>query len=808
MLHTLTNLQYLTIERKKVVLSGEKGQIELAVYGPSLLSVFYTMKGQAHAGPAQELYPLLFSERYQNALSARQEWRSIRENDSCYELSYGDLRVQVDKTSATVTVYHREKLVHGGRIGDKDTVLSPYPLRVQQDAAGQLRTGKFTFHLDEDDVFLGLGEKAGGLNRRNRSFRLFNKDSLGYNAELSDPLYKSIPFYMVLKERGRACCGLYFPNFGIDEINFGVESNYYYHVSLNGGPYGYFLLAGDSYREVLRSYGELVGMPALPPLFSFGYLGSSMGYTDPDNAEEKVLEYFRQVEERQIPCEGMYFSSGYAKAESGERYTFVWNRKKFTDPAGYLKKLARRGYHICCNVKPGILTTHPWYAELARSGVFISDSSGQSCTNYYWGNSASLVDFHKEAGYRWWIEALTENIIDMGASGVWNDNNEFELEDESLAARSYRSALPVLMAKASYEALRAAHPGKRPWLISRSGYAGIQRFARTWTGDNVSDFRTLHYNILMGLGLGLSGVPMYGHDIGGFVGPKPDPELLTRWCQSAVFQPRFVMHSWKPDGSCTEPWSYPESTDRIVALIRERYRFLPYIYNLAIEAFLTGVPLERPLALEFPEDAELSLETADHMAGDAILVFEPPARGETEVRTHLPAPASWYDPQEGRLHRGGENLTIAYPLEGLRYMIRCGSVVPVNEGRPSLSTGRFPELTFLVFPMAPPAEPERGRGRSVEFRYREDDGESDFVEGSYSTCLLALTEGKAGAFAFTLKVEERAGNADAGPRSFRFRVPAGFHIEDGSGNDCGREYRRDFTGGLEDISFNVKGAYA
>lgn len=807
MLYTLTNLQYLTIERKKVVLSGEKGQIELAVYGPSMISVFYTMKGQTLSGPGRDLYPLLFSERYQNALSARQEWQSIREDESRYELSYGPVRVLVEKATATVAVYYKEKLIHGGLIGDKNTVLSPYPLRVQQDAAGQLRKGKFTFHLDEGDAFVGLGEKTGGLNKRNRAFRLFNKDSLGYNAALSDPLYKSVPFYVVLKKGGPGCCGLYFPNYDVDEINFGVESNYYYYVSLNGGPYGYFLMAGDDYREVLRSYGELVGMPALPPLFSFGYLGSSMGYTDPDDAPQKVLEFFRQVEERRLPCEGMYFSSGYAKAESGERYTFVWNRKKFPDPAGFLKKLARKGYRICCNVKPGILTTHPWYADLAKSGVFIADAAGQPCTNYYWGNSASLVDFHKEAGYRWWIEGLTQNIIDMGAAGIWNDNNEFELEDESLPVRSYRTALPVLMAKASYEALRAARPGKRPWLISRSGYAGIQRFARTWTGDNVSDFHTLHYNILMGLNLGLSGIPMYGHDIGGFVGPKPDAELLIRWCQSAVFQPRFVMHSWKPDGSCTEPWSYPEATDTVVALIRERYRFLPYIYNLAIEASLTALPLERSLALEFPQDEALSLDCADHMAGDAILVFEPPRRGESEVRTHLPAAADWYDPAEGRVHRGGEDLTVAYPLDGLRYMVRCGSVVSVNEGPPSLATARFPELTFLVFPPAARGPSKAGGGGPVEVRYREDDGESDFVEESYSSYLIRLTETEPGRFSLSLTVEGRAKDPGAEPRLFRFRVPAGFHIEDAEGTNRGPEIQYSFVGLPEALSFSIKGSY-
>ena len=805
MLYAPSNLQQLMIERKKVVLAGEKGHVELAVYDSSTISVFYSMDG-APSKVADGTRALLFSERFQDQQSARKEWESIVENEFDYELLFGPLMVRVVKANATVSVYRNGKLVHGGQIGDKDTVLSSFPLRVQRGASGQGLRGKFNFRMDRDDAFFGLGEKTGALNKRNRVFKLFNKDALGYNAELSDPLYKSVPFYVVLKRSSGASCGLFFPHLNVEEVNFGVESNYYYSVALNGGPFGYFLFAGDGYRDILRAYGEVVGLTALPPLFSFGYLGSSMGYTDPDDAEERVLDYFDKVEKRDIPCEGMYFSSGYARAESGERYTFVWNRKKFPNPAGYLGKLAKRGFRICCNVKPGILTTHPWYPELARQGIFIADETGNPYTSYYWGNTASLVDFNSEAGFKWWVDSLTENIIEAGSTGVWNDNNEFELEDEALPAQAYRAALPVLMAKASYEALRKAHPGKRPWLISRSGYAGIQRYARTWTGDNVADFHTLRFNVLMGLNLGLSGIPIYGHDIGGFFGAMPDAELLVRWCQSGVFQPRFVMHSWKPDGSVTEPWTYPETEEAIVALIRERYRFLPYLYNLAIAAFKTGAPIERPLALEFPQDSALPLDSGDRMAGDSILVFATPERGESAIRTRLPAGADWYDPVHETVHRGGRELTIEYPLWGARYMVRCGSIVPVNEGKASLADGYFSDLCFVLYP---PAKGSGGipNGAAAETEYIEDDGESDFVEGSHNSYRVALTSSSATSFACSLVPGARAANPPKRRRTFRFRVPSGFSIMDAAGKSYGSEYRVEFSGSCGAVEFNVSGEW-
>lgn len=849
MLYAPSNLQRLLIERKKVVLSGDSGRVELAVYGPSMLSIFYSLEGQVIPRATRDLYPLLFSERYRDALSARREWESIQETETEYELRYGALSVAVDKASATVSVYRDGVLIHGGAVGDKDTVLPSSPLRVQQGSSGSGGKGKFNFRLEPDHAFFGLGEKSGGLDKRGRSFRMFNKDSLGYDAALSDPLYKAVPFFLAERKERGSFVGLYFPNFGIDEVNFGVESNYYYHVGLNGGPYGYFLLTGPGYREVLEDYADLVGAPALPPLFSFGYLGSSMGYTDPDDAERRVMDFFEETERRRIPCEGMYFSSGYAKADSGERYTFVWNRRKFPDPALFLGKLRKRGYRICCNVKPGILATHPWYADLARRGVFIAGASGEPCTAYYWGNDASFVDFSSEAGYRWWVESLTENIIDQGAAGVWNDNNEFELEDESVPAASYRTALPLLMAQASYEALRAARPGKRPWLISRSGYAGLQRYARTWTGDNVSDFRTLRYNILMGMNLALSGMPIYGHDLGGFFGPKPGAELLVRWCQSAVFQPRFVMHSWKSDGSATEPWTYPEAEEALEGLIALRYRFLPYVYNLAIQASLTGRPMEAPVALEFPADRALDVDSGDRLAGDAILVPASPAEGERSATVRLPAGTAWYDPERELALEGGKSATLDYPLRGARYLIRCGSVVPVNEEATKLETAYVPALTFLLFPpvdgpdrlgvggraapavpasagpedgaalgaasgvakdsdaaeaagreatlagakapdaagggsgKAPGADPEEADATAayprVIYRYREDDGESDYQEGSHASYKLELARTGSGTYAFTLEVEEAPLAPPRTERRFIFRLPRGFSIVDG-----------------------------
>ncbi|HWP67842.1 MAG TPA: TIM-barrel domain-containing protein, partial [Rectinemataceae bacterium] len=637
------------------------------------------------------------------------------------------------------------------------------------------------------------------LNKRNRSFKLFNKDSLGYDAALSDPLYKSVPFFIKMNRERSTLSGLYFPNLRVDEVNFGVESRFYYHINLDDGPFGYYLMTGDCYRDVLSSYCELVGKPALPPLFSFGYLASSMAYTDPDDAKERILGFFDRAEAADIPCEGMYFSSGYAKADNGERYTFVWNKEKFAEPLDFLQRLRQRGYRVCCNVKPGILSTHPWYKDLAERGVFIPDAEGRPLISYYWGNSASFVDFSREEGYNWWVKALTENIIEQGASGVWNDNNEFEIEDETLPIQACRKYLPVQMAQASYEALKKANPGKRPWLISRAGYAGLQRYARTWTGDNVSDYDTLRFNIAMGLNLGLSGLPIYGHDLGGFFGQDPDKELLLRWCQSAVFQPRFVMHSWKADGKLTEPWTFPETLGTMRYFIRERYRFLPYIYDLAIRAAETGLPMESALALEFPGDPALSYDTLDRMAGDAVLIPGPPERGSTEICLHFPASADWFDPFSKKLYRGGTEAKLSYPLDSLRYFFRCGTAVPTSLRCESVGDKPLLEFLFLLFPPAGEA--------SMTCFHSEDDGESDFVGGSHWRYSMEFEKLGEGRNKFTMTLERRARDEAFG-RLWRFAVPENFSIESlEDGRALGKEIEYKLHEAPESITFIVRGDY-
>lgn len=768
MLTTLHDLRAFRAREGFAEFEGRNGRLALGTPAPGIVSVAYEFN--EGLVPPEESTPDPDLASPAASLERGRAWESIGELSEAFELCCGPLRVLVDKATARVDVFEDGILVHGGKIGDKDTVIPQEPLRVQQTAPGYGTRGKFNFRLDPSDAFFGLGEKTGSLNKRGRAFKLFNRDALGYDAARSDPLYISVPFFIKANRGDGSMCGIYFPNLRVEEVDFGVESLFYYHVKLQGGPFSYYVLTGKDYKGILASYCSLTGFPALPPLFSFGYIASSMAYTDPDDAERRVLGFFDRVEAEGLPCEGMFFSSGYARTERGERHTFVWNRRKFPQPKAFLEGLRARGYRVSCNVKPGILSSHPWYRELAEKRVFIPGHEGAPLLSYYWGNNASLVDFSRNEGFNWWKRSIVEHILGQGVSGIWNDNNEFEIEDDSLPIQKVKNHLPVLMARSSYEAMREVSPGKRPWLVSRAGYAGLQRYARTWTGDNVSTYDSMLGNLAMGLNLGLSGLPFFGHDIGGFYGPNPDEELLLRWCQSAVFQPRFVMHSWKADGSITEPWTFPDKFAAIKTFILQRYRFLPYLYDLAVRAHQTGAPMESHPALDFSSDPALDPDDLSRMVGDAILVPAPPPRGSNGGRIRLPDGANWYDMERRILLRGGRDLDFDYPPDSLRYFFRAGSIVPTAEGLQSVGKGRRIEPLFLLFPPVDRAE-------LVHFHY-EDDGESDFVEGSHWRHRMEFSARGTGAWSFVSRTEARGREENRAP-VWKFRLPEGFSFFEG-----------------------------
>lgn len=577
--------------------------------------------------------------------------------------------------------------------------------------------GSETYHYvtrQEGEYIFGLGDKGGALNKSGRSFRIETGDCMGYNAAESDPLYKHIPFYICENKAG--CYGIFYDTSDTSYFDFGREINNYYP------PYKYFKTQDDclvyyvffgTKFSVLQQFARLCGKQAFAPKWSFSYCASTMAYTDAPDSEKQFGEFLEKLDEYELNCEGFYLSSGYTSI-GDKRYVFNWNTDKFPSPERFIKEFEDRGIHIIPNIKPVLLQTHPLYGEMAEKGLFVKNEDGTPLVGAFWDGLGSFIDFTNEQAVEYWKEKVTSTLLDLGICATWNDNNEFEIKDlEALAegfgkgkvrASRIRPVLTYLMTAASYSAQIKKNPEARPFLSTRSGNIAVRRLAQTWSGDNRTCFEDLRYCHNIGLTMSLSGVYFYGHDLGGFYGQKPSRELLLRWLQHGIFEPRFTIHSWNTDGSSTMAWTYPDIMPAVKALFNQRQKLLPYLYNCAYEAVENEIPLNAPPVLYY-DDEQLYSQNDCMLVGTDILVPFVFDEGKEKSEVYLPEKDDWY--LNGKLYSGGSTLTVDLPAEGeVPYFVKAGSIIATNcEG----------ETVFTVYPT------KAGEFKSTFF---DDDGVS------------------------------------------------------------------------------------
>ncbi|NCH58885.1 TIM-barrel domain-containing protein [Cronobacter dublinensis] len=581
---------------------------------------------------------------------------------------------------------------------------------------------------EKDDRYYGLGEKAGDLERTGRRFEMRNLDAMGYNAASTDPLYKHIPF--TITRRAQVSFGLFYDNLSSCWLDLGNEIDNYHQPyrrwQAEAGDIDYYLFVGPRVLDVTKAFVRLTGKTLFGPKWSLGYSGSTMHYTDAPDAQDQLMNFIRLCDEQAIPCDSFQLSSGYTSINN-KRYVFNWNYDKVPQPKTMSAAFHDAGLKLAANIKPCLLQDHPRYQEVAQQGLFIRDSETDAPErSSFWDDEGSHLDFTNPATVAWWQNGVTTQLLEMGIDSTWNDNNEYEVWDgearchgfgEPVAIKHIRPVMPLLMMRASMEAQQRFAPEKRPYLISRSGCAGMQRYVQTWSGDNRTSWQTLRYNIRMGLGMSLSGLYNVGHDVGGFSGDKPDAELFVRWVQNGVMHPRFTIHSWNDDHTVNEPWMYPAVTPAIRSAIELRYRLLPYLYTLLWQAHADDEPMLRPTFLDHEHDAQTFRECDEFMLGRDLLVasvVEPGARTRT---LWLPAnDHGWYDFHTGSWYAGGQQVTLDAPLERLPLLVRAGAGLPLSERIRHVDAQRDDTRELKLFPV-----PGNGQASGLVF---EDDGES------------------------------------------------------------------------------------
>lgn len=578
----------------------------------------------------------------------------------------GDIKASVDwKNTPVITL----KWVESQEILHSDVPYRSYAF----DGEG---VAHYATH-DRRALHVGLGEKAAPMDLTARFFQISATDCFGYEAYSTDPLYKHMP--LLIKATPKGCVAIVSTSHSRGSWAVGSEiDGLWGHYKVYRQDYGgleEYLIVGRTLRDVVRSYAELTGFPLLAPRWAYEYLSGGYRYTMGDDppAYQQLLEFADKLKEHGIPCSGHQMSSGYSIAETEPkvRNVFRWNRKRFPNPEEWIAEYHARGIRLLTNIKPFLLASHPDYIKLAEGEGLFTDHRTQSTAEMrLWSagggesGTGSHVDFTSAVAYEWWARGV-EKLKEQGIDGMWNDNNEYTLPNDNWqmaletipSARSKaenkvglwgRAMQTELMAKASYEGLLRVEPGVRPYVLTRSASIGTLRWAcSSWSGDNVTSWDGMKAANALSLNAGVSLMQCYGHDIGGFEGPQPSPELLLRWVQLGCHQTRFAINCFKTSpqdnqcGEVIEPWMYPEITPLIRAAIKRRYEIMPYIYSLGLESHLTANPPQRWIGWGYESDPEVWTKTLkageeQYWFGDTLLVGGVYQPGVDTARIYLP----------------------------------------------------------------------------------------------------------------------------------------------------------------------------
>ena len=579
---------------------------------------------------------------------------------------------------------------------------------------GEIETAKL--RRSGVETYYGFGEKAFPEMSRDGKFIVnWNTDTFSY-AVGTDPIYQSLPFFYALHD-GRSY-GIFFNNTYRTWFDMGKTSPERYSFGADDGELDYFVFTGGkdgSPKKVLSDYAELTGKTPTPPIWALGYQQSRWSYF-PESRVREIADGFRR---NRIPADVIYLDIDYM---DGYR-VFTWDKSRFADPPKLIGDLRSQGFQTVLIVDPGIKVDENYnvYKSGGKAGIFVKNPDGTELHRDVWPQAAAFPDFTDPKARGWWGDQLKPNL-EQGVAGFWNDMNEpgvfvndktekpeivhhpaktFPFDTAHAGDGSpgthkrYHNVYGMQMARATFEGIKKIQPDKRPFVLTRAGFAGVQRYSAVWTGDNYASWDQLALTIPMLINMSVSGVPFVGADVGGF-NDRPTPELYTRWLEAAVFTPFFRSHSVGWAGN-KEPWEYGEQNTAINrSTIELRYRFLPYIYTLFHEHERTGMPVIRPLWFEFPADKKTYLVADEYLLGAGLLVAPVIKEGMTEREVYFPAGADWIDWWTGEKNEGGRSRVVKAPLERLPIFVRAGAVIPTQPVIQNTGEMRSVDVTLNV----------------------------------------------------------------------------------------------------------------
>ncbi|MBD2727066.1 glycoside hydrolase family 31 protein [Nostoc sp. FACHB-892] len=737
---SIGNVKAVTWDNNIINLDCDNSRLTISVLAPNLVRVRFALTGQ-------------FMPRRSWAVTVDDaEWVTtpftVQETEATVEIETAQIRVCVQREKCRIACF------------DKNN--RPFAQDAEMGIGWRMGATAGWKEIVADEHFYGFGERTGFLDKLSEVKTNWTTDALDYDA-LTDEMYQAIPFFMAL--RPELGYGIFFNTTFWSQFDIGAEQPGIWKMETRGGELDYYIIYGPEPAQILETYTQLTGRMPLPPKWALGYHQCRWSY----DSETVVRELAQEFRQRRIPCDVIHLDIDYMQ---GYR-VFTWSKQRFPNSAKLISDLAKDGFKTVTIIDPGVKYEPEGNYHVFDQGIekdyFVRKADGTLFHGYVWPEKAVFPDFLRPDVSNWWAD-LHKSLTDIGVAGIWNDMNEPAINDRPFGDDGEKIWFPLdapqggenskfkiqndarglanaaltkleidvthtevhnlyglMMAKACYEGLERHRGSERSFVLTRSGYAGVQRWSSVWMGDNQSLWEHLEMSLPMLCNMGLSGVGFVGCDIGGFAG-NATGELFARWMQVGMLYPLMRGHSAMSTAR-HEPWVFGDRVENICReYINLRYQLLPYIYNLFWEAVTTGAPILRPLLYHFPNDPK-TYSLYDQVLLGASLMAAPIYRPGVEHRAvYLPA-GTWYDWWSGESYEGPIHILAHAPLERMPLYVRSGAIVPMQPVRQYVDQAPLDEMKLRIWP------------GNNEYQLFEDDGHTNDQDKHFSlTNIIVFTE--------------------------------------------------------------------
>lgn len=716
---TLGAAQSLEKTDRRICLTCDSAKLQITVLAHNLIRVQLAPEGE-------------FAPRRSWAVTKEDEaWDSvpvtIEETETTINLKTEQISLRIDRDPCRITAFDAE-----GKPFAQDSDLG----------MGWSASGTSAWkRIEAEEHFYGFGERTGLLDKLAEIKTNWTTDALDYNTQ-TDEMYQAIPFFMAL--RPGLGYGVFLNSTFWSQFDMGASKPGIWQMRTQEPQLDYYLIYGPTPQQILATYTELTGRMPLPPKWALGYHQCRWSY----ESEAIVRELAQEFRQRSIPCDVIHFDIDYMQ---GYR-VFTWHQQRFSNPKALVDDLKENGFKVVTIVDPGVKyepEADYWvFNEGLEKDYFVRKTNGELFHGYVWPDKAVFPDFLRPEVRQWWANSH-KTLTEVGIAGIWNDMNEPALDDRPFGDEGKKITFPLdapqgphhehathaethnlyglMMARASHEAMEQLRPQQRSFTLTRSGFAGIQRWASVWMGDNQSLWDHLEISLPMLCNMGLSGVGFVGCDIGGFAG-NATGELFARWMQVGLLYPLMRGHSALSTAR-HEPWCFGDRVEQICRdYIQLRYQLLPYLYSLFWEAATTGAPILRPLLYHYPNDTH-TYALHDQVFLGSFLMAAPVYRPGVEYRAVYLPEGTWYDWWSNQRYEGPTHILAHAPLEKMPLYVKAGAIIPMQPVVQYVGEKSIDEVTLRIYP------------GSQEWTFYEDDGYTlDYQTGNWTATTYRTTQ--------------------------------------------------------------------